>query len=226
MLLNDKTKDDVIIELKNIKKTYDNKHYVLDGINLCLRKGDMVVIEGKSVTGKSTLMNILGLLDDYSEGEYFLDGKKIKKKEYNKVRAQKIGFVFQAYHLIESISVKDNIMLPFIYNEKELDSNLQKNYSELLAKFGLEDLEKKKAKLLSGGEKQRVAIARALIKNPDIIIADEPTGNLDIENTAIVINAFRELRKKGKLVIIVTHDITIAKDDDRKLYIRDGKIIE
>ena len=226
MLNNDMEKNEIVIQLKNIRKTYDKKKYVLNGIDLSLHKGEMVVIEGKSGAGKSTLMNVLGLLDEYNDGEYLLYNKKIKKKDYNKIRAKKIGFVFQAYHLIESISVRENIMLPFLYNDAEIDDEVKMEYERFLEKFGLKDLENQKTGDLSGGEKQRVAIVRALIKNPEIIIADEPTGNLDIENTNVVIGAFRELKNEGKLIIIVTHDITIAKEEDRKLYIRNGKIEE
>lgn len=226
MLVNDSTNSNVVIELKNIKKTYDNKMNVLNGIDLCLCKGEVAVIEGKSGAGKSTLMNIIGFLDDFNEGEYLLHNETIKKKNYSKIRAQMIGFVFQAYHLIESITVRDNIVLPFLYSDYEFDNNAKKYYEQLLEKFGLKELEYKKASLLSGGEKQRVAIVRALIKNPEIIIADEPTGNLDVDNTELVIDAFRQLKDEGKVVIIVTHDVNIAKENDRKLYLRDGKIIE
>ena len=122
--------------------------------------------------------------------------------------------------------MRDNIVLPFLYSDYEFDNNAKKYYEQLLEKFGLKELEYKKASLLSGGEKQRVAIVRALIKNPEIIIADEPTGNLDVDNTELVIDAFRQLKDEGKVVIIVTHDVNIAKENDRKLYLRDGKIIE
>lgn len=216
---------DLILELKNICKTYDNKKYVLDGLNFALSKGELVIIEGKSGVGKSTLMNVIGLLDDFSEGEYYLYGKPLRKSESDKVRANMIGFVFQAYHLVESLTVKENILLPFLYNDKEFGNKELLYYNQLIEKLGIKELEMKKAGLLSGGEKQRTAIARALIKNPEIIIADEPTGNLDFENTELVISILRSLCKEEKSVIIVTHDVTIAKADDRVLHLKDGKLI-
>ncbi len=217
----------LVIKIKNLRKTYDKKRYVLDGVNLELYEGDMAVIEGKSGTGKSTLMNIIGLLDEFDEGELYIDGElydKNNKKRHRDVRSTKIGFIFQAYHLIESISVKENILLPFLYNSKLIDNELMKRYNEIVDDLGLSNLTHKKVSLLSGGEKQRVAIARAIIKEPVIIIADEPTGNLDVENTKIVIDVFRKLREQGKVIVIVTHDISIASNEDKKYYLKEGKL--
>lgn len=214
-----------IIKIKDLRKTYDGKRYVLDGINLELFEGDMIVIEGKSGAGKSTLMNIMGLLDEYDEGEMYIDNELLGKHNQDKhkrVRAEKIGFVFQAYHLMECLTVRDNILLPFLYNNQNIDVNTR--FNKVIGNLGISDLANKKVNLLSGGEKQRVAIARAIIKNPQIIIADEPTGNLDVENTNIVINTFRKLRAEGKVIVIVTHDISIAKEDDKKYYLKEGRL--
>lgn len=214
-----------IIKIKDLRKTYDEKRYVLDGINLELFEGDMIVIEGKSGAGKSTLMNIMGLLDEYDEGEMYIDNELLGKHNQDKhkrVRAEKIGFVFQAYHLMECLTVRDNILLPFLYNNQNIDVDTR--FNKVIGNLGISDLANKKVNLLSGGEKQRVAIARAIIKNPQIIIADEPTGNLDVENTNIVINTFRKLRAEGKVIVIVTHDISIAKEDDKKYYLKEGRL--
>ncbi len=217
-----------VIEIKGLRKTYDRKRYVLDNLELKLYSGDMTIIEGKSGTGKSTLMNVIGLLDDFNEGTLCIDGIEINKKtkrKYSIIRAQKIGFVFQAYHLIEAISVKENIMLPFLYSNINVNNDIKQRYDKIVTDLGLGELENKKVALLSGGEKQRVAIARALIKDPKIIIADEPTGNLDMENTKIVIDVFRKLREMGKVIIIVTHDISIATSDDKRFYLKEGKLM-
>lgn len=218
---------ETIIKIEGLKKTYDKKQFVLDGIDLELSEGDMAVIEGKSGSGKSTLMNIMGLLDEYDEGKLYIDDELIGRhnlRKHKSIRADKIGFVFQAYHLIESIPVKDNIMLPFLYNGKPVNETVIDRYEEIIHDLGLEGLTEKKAAFLSGGEKQRVAIARAIIKNPKIIIADEPTGNLDIENTETVINTFRKLRLQGKVIVIVTHDISIGTKEDKKYYLKEGRL--
>lgn len=216
-----------IIKIENLRKTYDKKNYVLDGINLNLFEGDMAVIEGKSGTGKSTLMNIMGLLDDYDDGKLYIDGEYVankKNKLQKTIRAEKIGFVFQAYHLIEAITVKDNIMLPFLYNNMNVDNAVLARYNSLVDDLGIAGLLEHKVSFLSGGEKQRVAIARALIKDPKIVIADEPTGNLDAENTGIVINTFRKLKAKGKVIVIVTHDMSLAQFEDKRFYLKDGRL--
>lgn len=214
-----------IIDIKNLRKTYDGKKYVLDGIDLELFEEDMIVIEGKSGAGKSTLMNIMGLLDEYDEGEMYIGNELLGKHnqgKHKKIRAEKIGFVFQAYHLMECLTVRDNILLPFLYNNQNTD--ISESFNKVVDNLGISELTDKKVSLLSGGEKQRVAIARAIIKNPQIIIADEPTGNLDSENTNIVIDTFRKLRAEGKVIVIVTHDISIAKEEDKKYYLREGRL--
>ena len=218
---------EAIIRLSNIKKTYDNIEYILNGVDFQSGKGEFVVIQGKSGSGKSTLLNIIGLLDTYTSGQYFFEDRLINpQKNYPHLRANKIGFVFQSYHLIESLSVKENVLLPFLYSDSRLNSCTLTTIESILDKFNLSKFERKKVSLLSGGEKQRVAIARAIIKYPDIIIADEPTGNLDEENTSTIINAFQQLARAGNAAIImVTHNSQIADCGTSKYLLSEGKLI-
>lgn len=218
---------EAVIEIKELTKKYDRTNLVLDEINLKLNHGDMAVIEGKSGSGKSTLMNILGLLDSHTAGCYKIDGVEINNRrtgDYERIRAEKIGFVFQAYHLIENLTVKENVLLPYLYNNRPLNKEVYDKLNYLAESFCIENLINKKVSYLSGGEKQRVAIVRAILKNPEIIIADEPTGNLDVENTKIIIDAFRKLRQEGRVVIMVTHNVSIATDEDIHLYLEEGKL--
>lgn len=218
---------DLLIEIRNLYKSYDGKKNVLNDLNFHLRKGEMVVIEGKSGSGKSTLMNIIGLLDGFDSGTFILNGKRIRphsQTRYSKMRASLIGFVFQSYYLIDSISVRENIMLPLLYCDKSIDKNLKDTYMSLLKELDIIHLENKKVALLSGGEKQRVALARAILKNPEIIIADEPTGNLDSENKGIVIGILRKLVQNGKSVIMVTHDVSISNETESIYSLKEGKL--
>lgn len=218
---------DLLIEIRNLYKSYDGKKNVLNDLNFHLRKGEMVVIEGKSGSGKSTLMNIIGLLDGFDSGTFILNGKRIRphsQTRYSKMRASLIGFVFQSYYLIDSISVRENIMLPLLYCDKSMDKNLKDTYMSLLKELDIIHLENKKVALLSGGEKQRVALARAILKNPEIIIADEPTGNLDSENKGIVIGILRKLVQNGKSVIMVTHDVSISNETESIYSLKEGKL--
>lgn len=219
--------NNAIIKVTDLKKTYDNKRNILDGINLELSEGDMAIIEGKSGAGKSTLMNMLGLLDDFDSGEMIIDNVFIEKndhRQHRKLRGEKIGFVFQAYHLIETISVRENILLPLLYSTNDNAGETELKFKKITEELGITELLDKKAMLLSGGEKQRVAIARAIIKEPKIIIADEPTGNLDAENTEIVINTFQKLKEQGKTIIIVTHDISISRSRYKNYYLKEGRL--
>ncbi len=218
---------DLLIEIRNLYKSYDGKKNVLNDLNFHLRKGEMVVIEGKSGSGKSTLMNIIGLLDGFDSGTFILNGERIRphsQTRYSKMRASLIGFVFQSYYLIDSISVRENIMLPLLYCDKSIDKNLKDTYMSLLKELDIIHLENKKVALLSGGEKQRVALARAILKNPEIIIADEPTGNLDSENKGIVIGILRKLVQNGKSVIMVTHDVSVSNETESIYSLKEGKL--
>lgn len=198
-----------LVEMKNIKKTYNGKHYVLSNIDFSIDKGEISTIFGASGCGKSTFLNIVGLLDNFTEGEYVFNGKQVNPKKLNSYHLQRsldIGFVFQSYCLIESISVKDNILMPFLYNNISYTKNIHNNLNTILEQFNLIELINKKVSLLSGGERQRVAIARAMIKSPKLIIADEPTGNLDDKNAKLVVEAFKRISSQGTSIIVVTHN--------------------
>ena len=198
-----------LISIEKLNKSYDGKSEVLHGLNFSIQPGKIATIYGSSGCGKSTFLNIVGLLEDFSDGEYYFKGNKINSKRlnsYNTLRAQEIGFVFQSYHLIDSLSVQENILMPFLYNNLPLNSNVYSSITQLLNQFQMEQFQHKKVSLLSGGERQRVAIIRAMIKSPSLIIADEPTGNLDDINTSIVIRALQSAADQGTAVIVVTHN--------------------
>lgn len=217
----------LLIEIRNLYKSYDGKKNVLDDLDFHLKRGEMAVIEGKSGSGKSTLMNIIGLLDGFDSGTFILNGRKINphsQTRHSKMRASLIGFVFQSYYLIDSISVRENIMLPLLYCDKSMDRNLKDTYINLLKELDIIHLENKKVSLLSGGEKQRVALARALMKNPELIIADEPTGNLDSENKGIVMRILHKMVENGKSVIMVTHDVSISNETESLYFLNEGKL--
>ena len=217
-----------IIKMENIKKTYDGKRYVLDNLSFSAQKGDFVIIKGLSGSGKSTLLNILGLLDVFDSGSYKLNGCPIDPKKHNKydeLRSTSIGFIFQAYHLIESISIQDNILLPFLYSKEPINSDTSTRMNSILERLNIIDIKSKKVSLLSGGEKQRVAIARAIIKNPSIIIADEPTGNLDGKNSEIVMNYLKDLTHQGTTVVLVTHDMNLLKYGNKSYSMQEGRLV-
>lgn len=197
--------DELFIELNNIKKSYDR--VVLADINLKINNSSYVTIVGKSGSGKSTLMNILGLIEHYDEGSYIFNGTVIRNdKDYYKIRNEKIGFIFQSYNLLPSLTCKENIMLPLQYaNTKTVELD------ELVELLNISHLLEKKVDVLSGGEKQRVAIARSLILNPSLIIADEPTGNLDDMNTESVLDLLDKQHKKGRAIVMITHSENVAK---------------
>lgn len=216
-----------VIQLKNIEKWYRSKavsFHALKDVSLTINEGEFVAIMGSSGSGKSTLMNIIGCLDNFDSGEYILAGKNIKNfkdKELSKFRGEVIGFIFQSFNLINRYSVLSNVMLPSMYVSKV---NAEKRARELLAKVGLEGKEKNKPNELSGGQRQRVAIARALLNEPEIILADEPTGNLDSKSGKAVMDLLVNLNKEGKTVVLITHDQKIANYAKRVIVIKDGKI--
>ena len=208
--------DNLCIELQNIKKAY-NKPVLLD-VNLKLDNDSFVAILGKSGSGKSTLMNILGLIEDYDEGMYVFDNVLIQNhKDYSKIRNEKIGFIFQSYNLIPTLTCKENILLPLLYARHK-----ENKIYELVEQLNIEDLLEKKVAVLSGGEKQRIAIARALILNPSLIIADEPTGNLDAMNTDIVLDLLNEQHKNGRAIVMITHSEDVAKRAKKKYVLKNG----
>lgn len=216
-----------IIQLRNIRKTYDGKTNVLDNLNLTVYKGEYLVIKGKSGSGKSTLLNIMGLLDKHTSGEYFFYDNEIKLKtteKYDTLRGDNIGFIFQAYNLIEYYTVKDNILMPYLYSNRKISSELLNEVEQLLEELELTEFTNKPVELLSGGQKQRCAIARAIVGKPRIIIADEPTGNLDLENATVISKQFRKLADNNTTVIVVTHNDMLFNDADTFYELKDGRV--
>ena len=220
-----------VIRMENVSKIYANgptEVRALDNVSLTIGKGEFVAIMGASGSGKSTLMNLIGCLDRASEGEYFLEGIDIKEKqddELSYVRNQKIGFVFQSFNLVSRTSALKNVELPMIY-AKTGRQERNERAKLLLENVGLADRGHHVPSELSGGQKQRVAIARALANNPAIILADEPTGNLDSKSSVEIMEIFDRLNKEnGTTVIVVTHETDIAAFASRVLTFRDGKLI-
>jgi putative ABC transport system ATP-binding protein len=204
------------------------KIHALKGISIQIREGEYIAIVGKSGSGKSTLMHIVGLLDSPTSGKIMLNGKDVShlsEKELARIRNVEIGFVFQAFNLLQRTSVLDNVILPLKYS-KVPRSEWNKKAIEAIKLVGLEDRIYNKSNELSGGQKQRVAIARALINNPSIILADEPTGNLDTKTGEEIVKLFRKLHEQGKTIIIVTHDEELAEIAKRKIVIQDGEILQ
>ncbi len=222
--------DDTLLDLKDLYKIYimgNVEVQALRGINLTIKKGEFISIMGTSGSGKSTLMNIIGCLDKPTKGSYFLEGIDIKTKtedELSYIRNQKIGFVFQSFNLIARTSAVRNVELPMIYAKMHA-SDRHKKAKELLDKVGLGERIGHMPNELSGGQRQRVAIARALANEPPIMLADEPTGNLDSKSSVEIMEIFRSLNKEGKTVIIVTHERDIAEYTDRIVTFRDGQIV-
>lgn len=220
-----------MIEIKDLKKTYTVSGVqtnALRGITLKVNKGDFVAITGKSGCGKSTLLNILGGLDIPTSGEYLFDGKAINKmnsKELARFRNQTVGYIFQGFNLINELDIVDNVSLPLGYAGMGLKERKQKSI-RILKDVGLEQELHKKPTQLSGGQQQRVAIARAIVKNPSVLLADEPTGNLDEENSRAILKIIRQLHEEGATVILVTHDNEIASVSQRIINIRDGMSFE
>ena len=217
-----------MIELENITKVYRMGKVdvpALMGINLSISQGEMLAIIGASGSGKSTLMNIIGCLDKPTLGTYLFEGADVSQLNDNKlaeIRSKKLGFVFQEYNLLSRASAVANVELPLVYGGGR---NRRKRALEALERVGLAARAKHKPTELSGGEQQRVAIARALVNNPAIILADEPTGNLDSAVTAEIISIFRQLNRDGITVVIVTHEMDIAEQTQRIIRLYDGKVV-
>jgi putative ABC transport system ATP-binding protein len=220
----------VVLELKNVFKTYtsgNTSFNALDGVSLQIKQGEFVSITGPSGSGKSTLMHIVGLLDNPTSGQVLLEGKDIsqlKEEQLAKIRNVTLGFVFQQFNLLPKTSSLENAILPLLYSD--VPNNLREKIGmEMLTKVGLEDKFVNTPAQLSGGQQQRVAIARALVNDPKIILADEPTGNLDSKSGKEVMDLFQHLNKKeGRTIVLVTHDIDLAKQANRIIIIKDGQI--
>jgi putative ABC transport system ATP-binding protein len=218
-----------LIEMNSICKSYRNIGFetkVLKDVTLHIKEGDYVSIIGPSGAGKSTLMAIMGCLSQPTSGEYFLDDEEVGKlndRKLSRVRNEKIGFVFQAFHLLPGVTAMENVSLPLVY-AKNPPRNIKERARELLTKVGLEHRLHHTSGQLSGGEQQRVTIARSLINDPRIILADEPTGNLDSKNGVETMKTFDNLIKEGKTIILITHDQEVAQHADRIISIRDGQV--
>lgn len=220
-----------LIHIENMKKIYnpgENEVRALDGIDLDIEKGDLVAIVGHSGSGKSTLMNMLGCLDTPTSGKYVLDGQDVASMTDNQladVRNKEIGFIFQGFNLISNLDAVENVELPLVY--RGVSKNERKQLAmEALKRVGLEDRMKHKPNEMSGGQQQRVAVARAVAAKPPIILADEPTGNLDTKSTQEIMEILKELHRSGRTVIIITHDEEIASQAHRVIRILDGRIEE
>ena len=205
------------------------KTYALKDVSFQIEKGEFVSIIGPSGSGKSTLMHILGALDTPTSGEYFLEEKEVSKlndNELSDLRRNKIGFVFQSFNLLPRTTALRNVMLPLLYSETTHKERLERA-KQCLKYAGMEESKfMNLSNQLSGGQMQRVAIARALINNPSIILADEPTGNLDTKTSLIVMKAFQELNRKGHTIILITHELDVADFANRIIYVRDGMIVK
>ena len=220
-----------LIEVKDLYKIYnpgENEVRALDGVSLTIDRGEFVAIIGHSGSGKSTFMNMLGLLDVPTSGEYKLDGhntSKLSDDEMSEIRNKEIGFIFQGFNLISSLTAQENVELPLAY--RGMPKAQRHVLSEdALKRVGLEKRMNNFPAQLSGGEQQRVAIARAVAKNPPIILADEPTGNLDSHSGAEVMRILHELHREGRTVILITHDNEIAANAHRVIRIQDGQVVE
>ena len=212
-----------LLEFKNVSKIYGTLH-ALDNVDLKVEKGEWLSIMGPSGSGKSTMMNMIGCMDTPTKGQVILDGidlTKESKKVATEIRRDKIGLIFQQFHLINYLTALENIMLAQYYHSMPDE----KEAMLALEKVGLADRAKHYPTQLSGGEQQRVCVARALINHPEIILADEPTGNLDDKNEEIVVELFNQLHKEGTTLIVVTHDIEVGEVAQRRILLRNGKIV-
>lgn len=220
----------MLVQLQKVNKTYNTGgvcFQALKDIDLKIREGEFIAIIGPSGSGKSTLMNIIGLLDKPTSGKYLLDGKNTAKLSQDKLallRNKKIGFVFQSFNLLNRTTALDNVALPLVYAGVGIDIQRESALRSLSA-VGLEDKTESKPNQLSGGQQQRVAIARALVTNPQIILADEPTGNLDSKTGAQTLALFEKINKEGKTIILITHERAVAKHARRIIVLKDGRIV-
>lgn len=220
-----------ILELKNINKTYKGTSetlHILKDLNLVINEGEFVSIIGKSGSGKSTLLNVIGLLDSIDDGEIYIHGEKVDRTNHQKIdflKNRDIGFVFQFHYLLPEFTALENVMLPALLNNFNDKKNIEEKAKKILDSVGLKERYNHKPNQLSGGEKQRVAIARALINDPKIILADEPTGNLDEETSNEIHNLFRKInRENNQTIIVVTHSRELANITDKRYSVKNGKL--
>lgn len=224
--------NNIILELKKINKTYKGKTeniHILKDLDLKVEEGEFISILGKSGSGKSTLLNVIGILDSIDDGEIYIGNEKIDRKnslKIDKIKNKDIGFVFQFHYLLPEFTALENVMLPALLGNMKSKKDIEKDARKLLKDVGLENRINHKPTQLSGGEKQRVAIARALINNPKILLADEPTGNLDEETSNNINNLFKEINvKKKQTIIVVTHSRELSNITDKKYYLKSGKLL-
>lgn len=220
-----------ILELKNINKTYKGTSetlHILKDLDLAINEGEFVSIIGKSGSGKSTLLNVIGLLDSIDDGEIYIHGEKVDRNNHQKIdflKNRDIGFVFQFHYLLPEFTALENVMLPALLNNFNDKKNIEEKAKKILDSVGLKERYNHKPSQLSGGEKQRVAIARALINDPKIILADEPTGNLDEETSNEIHNLFRKInRENNQTIIVVTHSRELANITDKRYSVKNGKL--
>lgn len=223
--------NNIILELKKINKTYKGKTeniHILKDLDLKVEEGEFISILGKSGSGKSTLLNVIGILDSIDDGEIYIGNEKIDRKnslKIDKIKNKDIGFVFQFHYLLPEFTALENVMLPALLGNMKSKKEIEEDVRKLLKDVGLENRINHKPTQLSGGEKQRVAIARALINNPKILLADEPTGNLDEETSNNINNLFKEINvKKKQTIIVVTHSRELSNITDKKYYLKSGKL--
>ncbi|HUH46860.1 MAG TPA: ABC transporter ATP-binding protein [Arenibacter sp.] len=220
-----------VIETQKMCRTFKNgklEVHALTDVNIAIEDSDFVAIMGASGSGKSTLLNILGCLDKPTSGAYFLDSvlvNQLNKNQLADIRNQKIGFIFQNYNLLSRTTALENVELPLIYNRTGKFTNTKELATKALEQVGLAERIHHKTNELSGGQQQRVAIARALVNNPSLILADEPTGNLDTKNSIDIADLFVRLNDQGKTIVMITHETEIAQFAKRKIYLRDGKVL-
>ena len=221
----------MLISIQNMFKTYtmgETKVHALDGVSLDIAAGEFVAIMGASGSGKSTMLNILGCLDTPTSGTYLLDGTEVSRMsrtQLARIRNRKLGFVFQNFNLLARTTALDNVELPSFYNSLHSSRQRRTRADELLTRVGLDGRTGHTPAQLSGGQQQRVAIARALMNNPPVLLADEPTGNLDTKSSVEIMDLFQELNREGITIVMVTHEDDIAARAKRRIVMRDGKIV-
>ena len=217
-----------VIDARKLRKTYrigDQEIRALDGVDVLVQPGEMIAITGASGSGKSTLMQVLGCLDHPDSGEYYLDGEEVAKLSGDRlaaIRNKKIGFVFQGFHLLPKLSALENVELPLMYAGVR---DPRPAAESALIRVGLQDRMNNESNQLSGGQRQRVAVARALVGSPSLLLADEPTGNLDSKTGAEILALFHNLNSEGRTIIIVTHDPDVARFGNRRIHMSDGQVV-